>query len=301
MITRRSPKNVIIRVHREQSQNGKNYSESEKDSKRKSIILKILQDLKKKHKNLFNNLIVNEIYIKEDLFILIKEEDLAKFDYVKFLAKAEQECIFNRIEYSKRNYTYLNNNTHMTNNELDSDEKKIKESNRSYNNTNTTNDSSGMGTGIVNDSMKNYNLNYNYANNFNSNSLNLNTLHTNNKYDELKNYKEKDEWAIMLKKQHLDFLNEKLNKLKQQEYKKKEITQILANQIAEKNYQKQNKITNDEKFNENWNKEIENWKKTEIKMKEKNENKIREFIEERDNVYKSTKIFFLIFNLFIYL
>mgnify|MGYP000185371178 FL=1 len=75
MITRRQPKNVIIRVPKEQNQHGRNYSQGEMDTKRKSIILKIVQDLKRRHKNLFNNLILNEASIKEDLFILIKEED----------------------------------------------------------------------------------------------------------------------------------------------------------------------------------------------------------------------------------
>jgi hypothetical protein len=273
MITRRQPKNVIIRVHKEQTNHGRNFSQSEMDSKRKSIILKVLQDLKKRHKNLFNNLIVHEASIKEDLFILIKEEDLAKFDYAKFLTKADQECIINRLDNKKRHNTYTN----ISQNELDIEENK-KEGNRSF--TNTKKDSLALGLNL-NDQLQNY------ANNFNSNSLDINVLHTNNKIDELKNYKEKDEWALMLKKQHLDFLNEKLNRLKQQEEKKKEITQILANQIAEKNYQKQNKLNNEERFNENWVKDYENWKNSEIKMKKKNENKIREFIEERDNVYKS--------------
>jgi hypothetical protein len=277
MITRRQPKNVIIRVNKEQSNHGRNYSQSEMDSKRKSIILKILQDLKKRHKNLFNNLIVNEVSIKEDLFILIKEEDLSKFDYAKFLTKADQECIINRLDTRKRHNTYAN----ISQNELDIDENK-KEVNRSF--INTKKDSLALGLNL-NEKMKNYK--YDYANNYNSNSLDIINLHTNDKYDELKNYKEKDEWALMLKKQHLDFLNEKLNRLKQQEEKKKEITKILANQIAEKNYQKQNKLNNEEKFNVNWVKDYENWKKSEIKMKEKNENKIREFIEERDNVFKS--------------
>jgi len=268
MITRRQPKNVIIRVPKEQNQHGRNYSQGEMDTKRKSIILKIVQDLKRRHKNLFNNLILNEASIKEDLFILIKEEDLTKFDYGKFLLKAEQECIFNRLDHKKRNNTYTN----ISINEFDSSEKKI-EANRSL---------------IINSKKDSLDPLKNYGN-FNSNSLNLNDLHTNDKYDELKNYKEKDEWAVLSKKQHMDYLNDKLNKLKQQAEKKKEITQILANQIVEKNTQKQNRLSNDERYFEHSVQDYENWKKSQDRIKEKNENKIREFIEERDNVYKSKK------------
>ena len=183
MLARRQPKNVIIRVPREQTQHGRNYSEVEMDSKRKSIILKVLQDLKRKHRNLFNNLILSEANIKEDLFILIKEEDLSKFDYGKFLTKVEKELIFNRLNNTKRSKTYTN----ISQNEFDSDEKKV-DTNRSLINLKK------------NDGLEHINLN-----NFNSaNDENLRIKITeNNRYDELKNHKEKDERAVLSKKQHL--------------------------------------------------------------------------------------------------
>ena len=118
------------------------------------------------------------------------------------------------------------------------------------------------------------------------------SLKENIKIDELKNYKEKDEWAVLSRKNHLDFLNDKLSKLQQQAEKKKEITQILANQIVEKNSKKKDVNNNDERYYELRNKEYENWKNSEVKIKEKKEKNIRNFIVERDNVYQSKFIFY---------
>ena len=265
MITRRQPKNVIIRISKEQNQHGRIYSEMEMESKRKSIIVKILQELKRRHKNLFNNLIINEANLRESLFILIKDENLTKFDYGKFLSKAEQECIIDRLNNIKTNKTYND----ISHNALATEEKKI-EPNRSL---------------VI---TKKDNISPVY------NNLDINHLHSNIKYEELKEIKEKDEWGILSKKQHMEFVNEKIDRLKKQAEKKKEITQILANQIIEKNNKKQVKITHDERFHDHLTKDYEKWKKSDMKEKEKDENKIREFIEERDNVYKSKiKIYFL--------
>lgn len=317
MYTRRQPKNVIIhsRDHSNNNlinpQHRRYFSEIETESKIKSIMVKIIQDLKRRNKNIFNNQLISDTNLKENLFYLLKEEDLTRFDYEKFLSKAEQECIIDHLKSkSSKNNNKTFNEIRNNNNEIN--EKNV--TNLSHflpNKTkeNNINNISNLNININNsnkDPLTNMLSPLNVTNNTNKN-ISSNTMNTNNfslinpltgknpmmhsslKYEELKNIKEKDEWGILTKKKHEEYVNEKINKLQAQAERKKEFTHFLANQIVEKNNQKQVKINNDQNFHDNLIKEIENSKKSEIMEREKNENKIREFMEQRDKVFNSKK------------
>ncbi len=129
--------------------------------------------------------------------------------------------------------------------------------------------------------------------NKNNNNYGINYTHLNAKIEELKNIKEKDEWGILAKKNYMEYLEDRISKLQQKEEKKKEITDILAKQILEKNQQKQIKLTNEEKYYEGLTKDVENWRISEVREKEKYDHKIKDFIEKRDNVMRSNYIYFI--------
>ncbi len=257
----------------------KYYSDKEQDSKKKLIVIKVLEDLKKRNKTLVEHLNLTDKFLKQSLNSLIQNESLTTFDYSKFLSSAEQELIVDSVIKSNsanKNFNNNNNNNNFNliqNSSVDSFDKQYeKEKNVKNRNERINNEYKGGANGP---SMKN------------SITNGLNYNHTNAKFDELKLLKEKDEWGILAKKNYIEHLEDKISKLQKKEEKKKEINEILAKQILEKNHQKQIKICVDEKFFESLNKDAENWRKSEAKEKEHNEHKLKEFIEKRDNIFKS--------------
>ena len=207
MYTRRQPKTVIVNQNRNNSntQHRRYFSDVEIESKIKSIMLKIVQDLKRRHKNIFNNQLITEANLKENLFCLLKEEDLTKFDYNKFLSKAEQECIIEHLRNPKTNKTTyineinINSNSSKTLNDFAKEENL---NNKSYNFTKSVDPLKSMLSPLANNSI-------------------LNPMHCSIKYDELKNIKEKDEWGILTKKKKKEKINEKIKKLQKKKKKKK--------------------------------------------------------------------------------
>jgi hypothetical protein len=284
MSTRRQPKTIIIKKNRHQEQqpiHRRCFSDIELETKIKSIMVKIVQDLKRRHRIFFKNQIITEANLKESLFSLLKEEDFTIFDYNKFLIKAEQECIIqplknpntkaNKTSTTYKNEVDINKNIYLSQNDFI-----IKEEKDSNNRTHI----------VTKDLSKEILSPFNADNSYTNSILNL--LHLNNsslKYEELKNIKEKDEWGMILKKDYDDFINEKINKLQEQAEKKKEFTHFLASQVIEKQNLKAQKINNDIKLHENLIKEIENSKLSEIKKKENKEIKIKEFMEQRDKLF----------------
>ena len=257
----------------------KSYSDKEQDSKKKLIVIKILEDLKKRHKNFLELLNLTDKSLKQGLNILIKDENLLTFDYSKFLNKAEQELILNYV-INSNSLNKNNSPSYFINNNI---EENINNKNYKLNSGRSIDYSNSK------DLKKNYNNNGS-PKNLNNNSINYNN--SNAKYEELKNVKEKDQWGILAKKDYMEYLEDKISKIQKKEEKKKEITEILAKQILEKNQQKNMKLSNEERFFDNFNKDVEIWKKSDIREKEKNENKIKDFIEKRDFVMKSNRYFF---------
>jgi len=255
----------------EKNSNQKYYSDKEQESKKKLIIVKVLEDLKKRHKKLIERYNFSDIFLKQNLNNLIRDESLMGFDYSNFLNKAEQEVILDNLINTNSTNNYPDNSFSLNN-----DERKGRNKNLNLN-KNVMN----LSENILEDRN-----NYNSISPKNNNNI-LNYNYSKAKYEELKNVKEKDEWGIKAKRNYMEYLEDKISKIQQKEEKKKEITEILAKQVLEKNQQKQIKITSEEKYFENLTKDVENWKKSEAHEKEKVENKIKDFIEKRDNVMKS--------------
>jgi hypothetical protein len=292
MFTRRQPKTIIIKQNRDQqkSLHRRCFSDVEIETKIKSIMVKIVQDLKRRHRIFFKNQIITETNLKESLFCLLKEEDFTNFDYNNFLTKAEQECIIQPLKNPNNKVNKTTNITNYKNEDINQN----KNINLSQNDFILNEDKEiNNRTHIVSNAKEKDAMDFNsksilspLADNSYTNIMNL--LHLNNsslKYEELKNVKEKDQWGMILKKDYDDFINEKINKLQEQAEKKKEFTHFLASQIIEKQNQKALKMNNDIKLHENLIKEIENSKLSEIKKKEKNEIRIKEFMEHRDKLF----------------
>jgi len=277
MYPRKIKQNQLSKINNDKNSITNYYSDKDLDSKKKLIVVKVLEDLKKRNKRLVDRFDLTDKFLKQGLNSLIKTESLLGFDYSKFLAKAEQEFIIDSIIKSNSANKNLSNSNINTN---------INQTN-SHNNYNS----------------ENY-LRHNYENQNECGQKNTksgakalsprNTIvngknynHSNDKYDELKLVKEKDEWGILAKKNYMEYLEDKISKLQKKEVKKKEITEILANQILEKNKQRQIRISNEEKFFDSLTKDVENWRKSEAKEKEHYEYKIKEFNEKRDNVFQS--------------
>lgn len=278
MYPRKNNKKQFLNTSNEKTSAPKYYSDKEQDSKKKLIVVKVLEDIKKRHKKTLERFNLSDKFLKQGLHNLIKEENLIGFDYSKFLNKVEQDFLIDYIIKSSNgnanvdNYL-INNNTKNTiiNNE----------ENKNSNNINNRRNSNDIY------SNKNNYRTLSPRNNNNNNNNGVNYNHSNAKYEELKNIKEKDEWGILAKKNYMEYLEDRISRLQQKEEKKKEITEILAKQILEKNQQKQIRLTNEERFFEGLTKDVENWKKSEIVEKEKYDHKIKDFIEKRDNVMKS--------------
>lgn len=253
----------------------KPFSDKEQESKKKLIVNKVLEDIKIRNKKMLERFDLNDKFLKQNINKLIKEENLLGFDYSKFLSKAENELIYQKALQlgSQYNRNYNDTSRSPEKNEIERNKKNNTSLERSINKNNH----------------KNYvSMTNNYDNIINSNS-NSNTIIpvSNEKLEELKNLKEKDEWGILAKKHYEEYLEDKISKIQKKEEKKKEIVDTLARQIIEKNQQKYMKKNNDELFNKNLKQDLEIWKNKQERERENNQNKIKDFIDKRDYVYKS--------------
>lgn len=277
MYPRKTIKNQLLSISNDKNSIPKYYSDREQVSKKKLIVLKVLEDLKKRHKKLVERFNLTDKFLKHGLNNLIKTESLVGFDYSKFLVKAEKEFIIDSIINSNSANKNLNNSNTQLNNI----------NNKSNPHENYFNYSEDYNHDNQNE-MADKNLkSRNAASPKNASVNGINYNHSNAKYEELKLVKEKDEWGILAKKNHMQYLEDKISKLQQKEEKKREITDILAKQILEKNHQRQVRMSNEERFFESLTKDVENWKKNEVKEREHYDHKLREFIEKRDYVFKS--------------
>lgn len=234
------------------------------NKKKETLVDKIVQLLKKKYKKFIN--MTNETLVKE-VNSLLTNDILLNFDFNRFM-----HLIENHFNFRDGGSDLFVENTKDISNR------------KSINLTESSNNNDYLNLEAVDSKIENK------IDSPSTSPKNFNPLPSpydkKTKLEELKNIKEKDNWALLAKQDYEKFLDEKRNLKKIDDKKKKEVKDFLSQQIEEKNTALKRKKENDTKFEISAKNDYDNWKlKEEIKKNEK-EQKIKQMIKMRDNLVK---------------
>jgi hypothetical protein len=252
--------------------------------KKNSLISKITELLKIKHEEIFNQIKYDMSNLREDLNIYLTEKVLQNFSYTKFIAHVEKEIlkkynlqneqkILNPVGSTVDETATNNNNLKIIENEENAENAKIP--NTKLNNSIPTQINTHTFVDTKDPNIKN-NLTL-----FQPSDSPI--LDKNSKLENLKNIKEKDEWAIMAKKNYEKHLEEmKIKKLKQNSVEKN-VKETLLNQVEER---KSSKEKNKEKEKEYLNfisRDHDTWLKNEELKNFEKINKLKTLEDSRKN------------------
>lgn len=235
---------------------------------------------------------------------LTKNKNVSKTNSKKNILKINTNQNSNNIK--NNNLNNINKNEKLNNLVTDHSSDKNVLLNSHNTNVNLTNPKSNEYTG--NNTVENLYLNevYNTTDNNRSTSTKLNILNNNKnnynnvnlvqKQDKLNNLKEKalDEWAMIVKYNHLKHLEEEQNNKKKDEDKKKLVKEILENQMKEKDQMKKMKQEEDKKFFKMQTDKIENSEKEYFEKERLRVEKIKNQKETQEKLIKGKFLFFKI-------
>jgi len=177
--------------------------------------------------------------------------------------------------------TNISNNTYLTSNNF----------------INTTDDENYISNNLGKSNSTNMNTlnsNNHYYNYSNKNKNNLNIIQKTEKLNDLKE-KALDEWAMIVKYNHLKHLEEEQNKRNKEEEKKKKVREILDNQMKEKDQMKKMKQEEDKKFFQMQTVTIEHMEKDYVEKERLRLEKIKFQKESQEKLIKG-KIDYILFS-----
>jgi len=258
--------------------NLKNLSKKELEFKRKNLIDKISNLLKNKYKSIFklNNYDMSTLIA--DLDRILTNEELLSFEYDRFMRTVEAEILGKmKITNANMKLKNLNSPAYSPN---------IKPLNDDINNLYTTEK--------VEHYLKNLNSTDESLKLTNTDEMNkqFTTTISNSPYDKkakleiLKEIKEKDDWALLAKKDYERYLEEKKNKNLNMEKKTKLARQYLDQQILDKTLNTKHKKDDDLDYFHFLEKEQEKWKNNQEAKKIDQIKKVKDFIEMNDKIIK---------------
>jgi hypothetical protein len=225
------------------------------ENKKSAIINKLFDYFIKKNKNL--SLEEFKLFLQNKITF----DSLQNFDFNKFTKNIEKEYL-NQLQKTKELSTENNNLESLTAN-LNKSRK----------------DNDNLENNIAND-----------HNNLISSPQSTISNEKRMKFEILKNIKEKDDWALIAKKDYEKFLEENSNKKTQESKIKSEMNNFLYNQMQEKKDQKYKKIEENKVYYKYIKQDYDEWIKQQENIQKQKHDQIDSLIKSIENFKKCNLI-----------